>query len=517
LNLGGLSNSPSATTVGDQTPPVLTAVGAVESAPGTVQFTWTTNEPADSRVEWDAAYSGSGPLANQIQDALLTTDHDLSQSGLPPGARVHYRVSSTDAAGNTRTDQIRFIDLELPDSTPPAIVFGPSVSVDSSATFAVVLWTTDEPAVGWVEWGTSPAYGQTTIATTEYAPTHSHRLNGLVNGQTIHFRVHVTDVSGNETVGDAETFAVAIDFEAPQVTGPVIVTTASQALFTFVADEPSFGTFSWGTDPDDLTSVLFLASYSHPAIMHTALIEGLISYTTYHWELSLVDLAGNARQVDGELLFLDGMETDAVPPSPPNGLYIANFSDDSGVALQWAPNSESDLSGYDVHRRPTTEGGNPTGDWVTVNDQVLADTAYLDDAIASEANYEYHIVARDISANESAPSESVQFDPAHWVSLRSLLGPARPNPFFLGSSTRLDFRVPAGIDATPVPAEIAVYDIVGRRVASLFEGLLAPGEIQTVNWNGRDRAGREVSSGIYFAHLRVADQSPVTQKITLLR
>ena len=517
LNVGGLSNSPSATTDGDQAAPVLSNIQATESSPGTLSFTWNTDEAADSEVEWDAAYGGSGPLANVVQSALLTTSHALQVSGLTAGTRVHYRVKSTDASGNEAADSIRFIDIQTTDTTAPSIVFGPSVSVDSTATQAVVLWITDEPAVGWVEWGTTTSYGQATAVTTVYSTDHRHEITGLTNGQTIHYRVHVTDGSGNETIGGDESFAVEIDVTAPVVSDPEIITTASQMMLTFVASEPSFGTFSWGTDPGNLGNLVLLASISQPAMLHAALLEGLTVSTTYHWSLSLSDPSGNIAQTQGEFLFLGDVPYDAAPPIPPDGLYIANFDEEFGVALQWAPNSESDLAGYDVHRRPLAESGDPTADWVTVNGNVLVDTAFLDDGVAPGVAYEYEVVARDIAANESSPSESVEFDPDYWESLRNYLGPAHPNPAPAGTGTRIDFRAPALIGVERIPAEMAVYDITGRRVTVLFRGVMAPGEIRTARWDGRDFSGLRVGSGVYFVQLRVGDRAPVSRKVTFLR
>jgi hypothetical protein len=63
--------------------------------------------------------------------------------------------------------------------------------------------------------------------------------------------------------------------------------------------------------------------------------------------------------------------------------------------------------------------------------------------------------------------------------------------------------------------EIAVYDLAGRRVARLAEGVYDRGDHRVV-WDGRDARGRVVSSGTYS--VRVADGTAVQfQKATLLR
>lgn len=45
--------------------------------------------------------------------------------------------------------------------------------------------------------------------------------------------------------------------------------------------------------------------------------------------------------------------------------------------------------------------------------------------------------------------------------------------------------------------KIEVYDVTGRRTASLADGVYPVGH-HTLNWDGRDNYGREVASGVYF-------------------
>ncbi|MBN1825472.1 MAG: SBBP repeat-containing protein [Candidatus Eisenbacteria bacterium] len=84
----------------------------------------------------------------------------------------------------------------------------------------------------------------------------------------------------------------------------------------------------------------------------------------------------------------------------------------------------------------------------------------------------------------------------------------RPNPF--NPSTRVTFhlRQPGAVDLT-------IHDVAGRLVAVLLRGFHDAGTF-TVAWNGRDREGRDVSSGVYFVRLK-AGGKVVSRKITLVR
>ncbi|MDM7914768.1 MAG: FG-GAP-like repeat-containing protein, partial [Candidatus Eisenbacteria bacterium] len=73
------------------------------------------------------------------------------------------------------------------------------------------------------------------------------------------------------------------------------------------------------------------------------------------------------------------------------------------------------------------------------------------------------------------------------------LGAPVPNP--LVSLTRFAYTLSEG-----GRSRLAVYDIAGREVAVLRNGVLAAGRYEA-SWDGRDERGREVRSGVYFLRL----------------
>jgi hypothetical protein len=68
-----------------------------------------------------------------------------------------------------------------------------------------------------------------------------------------------------------------------------------------------------------------------------------------------------------------------------------------------------------------------------------------------------------------------------------------PNPFSAG--TALQFRLPSSGHV-----EVAVYDVNGERIATLFDGWKAAG-VHRVGWDGRNSEGATVSCGVYFCTL----------------
>ncbi len=83
-----------------------------------------------------------------------------------------------------------------------------------------------------------------------------------------------------------------------------------------------------------------------------------------------------------------------------------------------------------------------------------------------------------------------------------------PNPF--RSSTRLFFTL-----AEERQVELAVYDVAGRRVKTLFLDRSTPGP-HFVDWDGTGRGGKPVASGVYFVQLRT-EAGVRTRTITLMR
>uniref|UniRef100_A0A832I593 FlgD/Vpr Ig-like domain-containing protein n=1 Tax=Eiseniibacteriota bacterium TaxID=2212470 RepID=A0A832I593_UNCEI len=73
---------------------------------------------------------------------------------------------------------------------------------------------------------------------------------------------------------------------------------------------------------------------------------------------------------------------------------------------------------------------------------------------------------------------------------------AWPNP--VRGSTRIGFSLAQG-----GAAEIAVFDVAGRRVAMLFRGAVEPGA-HAVTWNGRFDDGRLAPAGVYRCVLQTA-------------
>ncbi|MDH3215877.1 MAG: T9SS type A sorting domain-containing protein [Candidatus Krumholzibacteria bacterium] len=93
--------------------------------------------------------------------------------------------------------------------------------------------------------------------------------------------------------------------------------------------------------------------------------------------------------------------------------------------------------------------------------------------------------------------------------VRPALYAAVPNPFNPSTVIRYDVR---GRGAN---VRIVVYDVTGRRVATLVDGQQSAGE-KRVSWDGRNDRGAEVASGVYFYRMTTGEFS-LTRKMLLLK
>lgn len=107
-------------------------------------------------------------------------------------------------------------------------------------------------------------------------------------------------------------------------------------------------------------------------------------------------------------------------------------------------------------------------------------------------------VDRGVNGIELEPATVQSFD----------LGAAYPNPFNPSTIIPFDLKKTGH-------AKVAVYDLLGREVASLVDGQLSVGE-HRVEWDGTSSSGQPVASGTYLIRLE-ADGERAIRRVTLMK
>lgn len=120
----------------DTTPPIISNIKVINITETSAEITWQTDEPANSVVQYGLTNSyelGTITLAN------LATSHSIPLFSLTPNTLYHFRVSSSDASGNTATSDDRTFQT-LPDTTPPANVSNFTAQATPAKTI-MLTWT----------------------------------------------------------------------------------------------------------------------------------------------------------------------------------------------------------------------------------------------------------------------------------------------------------------------------------------------------------------------------------------
>lgn len=190
----------------DATPPSISAITAGAITSTGAQITWTTDEAANSVVEYGTT---TGYGAN-VTVAAMVTGHSLSLTGLTPFTTYHYRVRSSDASGNLTTSTDRTFQTLLPAS--PTI--GNLTVTFITATSARIGWTTSSPTDASIEYGQTTSYGST-VGDSLLTSGKLIQLNGLSKGATYHFRVSSTDAYNQSVTSTDQNFSTLPDTSPP--------------------------------------------------------------------------------------------------------------------------------------------------------------------------------------------------------------------------------------------------------------------------------------------------------------
>jgi len=132
---------------------------------------------------------------------------------------------------------------------------------------------------------------------------------------------------------------------------------------------------------------------------------------------------------------------------------------------------------------------------------VLVNSFTIDDRLSLA--YELKFVAGDPAYVESMLLEILSQIPSEFA-----LGQNYPNPF--NPITRLDYLLPRRSDVS-----IRVYNMLGQEIITLLRQEQPYGKY-SVSWNGLDKSGKQVASGVYFTELR-AGSIRKTRKMLLLK
>lgn len=182
----------------DKIAPVISTVSTSAVTTSSATITWTTNEPATSRV----AYGTSTNYTHlSVFNNAKVTSHSVTITGLSASTTYHFSVRSRDGSNNLATStNYTFTTPALPDTTAPIISLLATTSTTASST--TVTWSTNENATSKVYYSIfSPvdtnASSTLSFGTTTLTMQHSTTLLGLSASTTYYLLIESRDASNN--------------------------------------------------------------------------------------------------------------------------------------------------------------------------------------------------------------------------------------------------------------------------------------------------------------------------------
>jgi beta-lactamase superfamily II metal-dependent hydrolase len=175
FNLDDVSGPP------DTTPPVISAELASSITADSATITWTTDEAADSVVEYGLTTSYGSTSSN----AANVTSHSVGLSSLGANTFYHYRVKSTDPAGNTATSVDHSFQTGSSASYAPTATTilqgtlnsGTFSNLATNNTVYYVVNSTTSGATRFTDWYASVTISQTPSSVTKLTTTYDGKYS----------------------------------------------------------------------------------------------------------------------------------------------------------------------------------------------------------------------------------------------------------------------------------------------------------------------------------------------------
>ena len=226
--------------------------------------------------------------------------------------------------------------------------------------------------------------------------------------ETLNTRGRSAGLSNQVEVPLAPTLPPPTDLSARVTADGVVLT------FTSILREPSAPDFTYACrvyrEQQGSATPVLVSELPPSTSPQTQLLDRSLEWqkTYLYWVAVVTQVQRHGRtegQVEGDSSApVTVFASDVFPPAVPAGLQavFSSVGQQPYVDLTWAPNTDSDLAGYNVYRREDE------GPWTRVNSALLATPTYRDGNVAAGRTYFYAVTAVDVHGNESARSPQAE-------------------------------------------------------------------------------------------------------------
>jgi hypothetical protein len=311
-----------------------------------------------------ASIAAAGPLLHErpeavaAERALIGVTHDASPEAAYKAfsnfARTHFGAESDPLIYERFGNELKFIET------------GEWKHV--SANSASLAWETNLPAVSYVEYGPTTAYGQKSEPTDRAYFLHMHQLTGLDAGKTYHYRLVAIDERGNKLVSPDQTmqpdFPAGAEKLAASPDGAPIKLEKENTTYVLIGDINAKGgaiitlrdgitldlnghTITYATDPAE-------AKDAHGIIGRGA--HGKVKINYHASDLKVVN--GTIRQGNGKLLAsnTDSLTFNALSITGQD-IELAGLRIITHAPQSWAVNMSHSQGRIDIHHNVFRDEG----------------------------------------------------------------------------------------------------------------------------------------------------------------
>lgn len=192
----------------DSSGPLISAVSAGNTTLTSAQITWTTNELADSFVQYATSTASFSNNYVEVGSSENSTDHQVTISGLSEYTTYYFLVKSQDVSGNITIDND---DSAYYSFTTTRDITAPSISnmgvISLKDTSAVITWKTSEGATSKVEYSISSGIYTISTTTSENLDiNHAASISGLTANTKYYYHVISSDAGANTATSTEQNF-----------------------------------------------------------------------------------------------------------------------------------------------------------------------------------------------------------------------------------------------------------------------------------------------------------------------
>jgi len=481
---------------------------------GAVALSWqdkSSNEDA-FEVEQSADSINFTPFATPSP----VTSTSFMATGLPTGAIAFFRVRAVNAYGvSSYTNVARAATPAIPD-TMPTLTATVASSSQINLTWNDVANETAfrlERSLDGVIWNTLIELGPNV---TKYSNT------GLTSVKMYYYRIRAAGACSYLTPYSAVVSAMTTG----SITAPSSLRASAVSWTKVKLTWSDRSSNEWGFSLERSPTKLFTDITAFTLGANTTLFfdTTATAKTLYYYRMRAFAGPFNSSYTSSTSLTTPADSTTLVPTVPSS--LAATALAGPVNKLTWKDNALYE-SGFKIQRSTTSSFTAPDSFVVGQNVTAFRDSIGLvkgtryyyrvrafnaignSSWTSSVSVYASTLAASAIAADEPAPAAAASLSAAGEAELTVVrLQRAAPNPFAQRSTITFELPTAASVD-------LGIFDLGGRRVATLASGMWGAGRHQA-QWDGRDVHGQNQASGVFFVRLSVG-RNFETRKLILAR